>query len=83
MSKTVVHVTTIEEWNSVLKVWFNQGKTWVNGGAEYSEDIFENGGRYLFLGDYITWSNDYHYSSPSKDVTKNTKPLIPIDILYI
>jgi len=64
MIKIVVHVTTIGEWNSVLNVWFNQGKTWVNGGVGYSEDIFENGGRYLFLGTAITWSNDYRHGMP-------------------
>lgn len=64
MTKTVVHVATVEEWNSVLNVWFKQGKVWINGGIGYSEDIFEHGGRYLFLGTAITWGNDYHRGMP-------------------
>lgn len=87
MTKTAVHVTTIEEWNAVLGVWFKQGRTWVSGEQEYSEDIFENGGRYLYLGSYITWSNEHRYATPSIEysefMTQKAKPLIPMDILYI
>lgn len=54
MTKTVVHVTTIEEWNYVLDVWFKQGYEWFSGGRGYAS-FFEKGGRYLFLGNSITW----------------------------
>lgn len=55
MTKTVVHVTTIEEWKSVLDVWFNQGYEWFTGGRGYEARFFEKGGIYLFLGNSITW----------------------------
>ena len=56
MTKTVVHVTTIEEWKSVLNALFEQEYKWFSGGKEYKERLFELGGRYLFLGDrLITW----------------------------
>lgn len=56
MTETVVHVNTIEEWKAVLDVWFEQGYSWPLGGKEYSAEIFENGGRFLFLDDCITYS---------------------------
>ncbi|MCM6831247.1 hypothetical protein [Leuconostoc mesenteroides] len=62
MTKTVVHVTTLEQWKTVLDVWFKQGYIWFDGDKGYLEDIFKNGGRYLFLYDYITWSaSNYNY----------------------
>lgn len=64
MTKTVVHVTTLEQWKSVLDVWFKQGYAWPAGDKEYSEHIFENGGRFLFLDDYITYSMSNHDSKP-------------------
>ncbi len=93
MVKTAVHVTTVGEWNSVLNVWFKQGKTWVNGDKGYSEDLFEHGGRYLFLGNYITWSKDYRPDTPSieypdfmslrKESGKKVVAFLPIDGFYI
>lgn len=56
MTETVVHVTTIEEWKSVLDIWFKQGYEWSSGGKNHGLRIFENGGRFLFLDDDITWS---------------------------
>lgn len=56
MTETVVHVTTLDQWKSALDVWFKQGYAWPAGDKEYSEYIFENGGRFLFLDDYITYS---------------------------
>lgn len=65
MTETVVRVSTIEEWKSVLDVWFKQGYIWQGYSwsaedKEYSEYLFENGGRYLFLDDYITYSHIYN-----------------------
>ena len=57
----VVRVTTSEQWKSVLDVWFEQGYAWPSGDKEYSVRIFENGGRFLFLDDCITYS----FSNPT------------------
>ena len=64
MTKTVVHVTTLEQWKSVLDVWFKQGYAWPAGDKECSARIFENGGRFLFLDDYITYSMHNPDSKP-------------------
>lgn len=64
MTETVVHVTALEQWKSVLDVWFKQGYTWRGNDKEYSERIFENGGRFLFLDHRITYSNDNYGSKP-------------------
>lgn len=49
MTETVVHVTTLEQWKSVLDVWFEQGYEWNSGDKEYLEQYFRNGNRYLSL----------------------------------
>ena len=64
MTETVVHVTTLKQWKSVLDVWFKQGYACSAGDKEYSEHIFENGGRFLFLDDYITYSFSNSDSKP-------------------
>lgn len=64
MTETVVHVTTLDQWKSVLDVWFKQGYAWSVGDKEYSAEIFENGGRFLFLDDYITYSRTNPSSKP-------------------
>lgn len=64
MTETVVHVTTIEEWKSVLDVWFKRGYTWVSVRKEYSENVFEHGARYLFLNNYISYGSDDYYHGP-------------------
>lgn len=64
MTETVVHVTTLEQWKSVLNVWFKQGYAWSVGDKEYNAEIFENGGRFLFLDDYITYSRTNPSSKP-------------------
>ena len=64
MTETVVHVTTLDEWKSVLNVWFKQGYAWPTGDKEYSESIFEDGGRFLFLDNCITYSRSTSYSKP-------------------
>ena len=51
MSETVVHVTTLEQWKSVLDVWFKQGYSWYETGTEYNEWCFRDGERYLLLDD--------------------------------
>lgn len=52
MTETVVHVTTLEQWKSVLDVWFKQGYTWNTGDTEYSYHLFA-GHKYLAFDDYI------------------------------
>lgn len=64
MTETVVHVTTLEQWKSVLDIWFEQGNMWLDGGKGYSEDTFKLGGRYLFLSGRITWSVSKPSSKP-------------------
>lgn len=64
MTETVVHVTTLEQWKSVLDVCYKQGHYWLFTNTKYQESIFENGGRFLFLDDYITWSASNYNSEP-------------------
>ncbi len=66
MTETVVHVTTLEQWKSVLDVWFEQGYLWVDGDDIYNEHCFRRyGSRQIGLKDstkkYICcWvNNDY------------------------
>jgi len=66
MTETVVHVTTIEEWKSVLDVWFKQGYGWFSSDNTYAEKLFEqNGANQVGLVDYgfkyiVCWiNNDY------------------------
>ncbi|MGQ2283465.1 hypothetical protein [Leuconostoc pseudomesenteroides] len=50
MTETVVHVTTLEQWKSVLDVWFKKGYEWVTCGKKYKEEYFtEEYTRYLNL----------------------------------
>lgn len=62
MSETVVHVTTLEQWKSVLDVWFEQGYEWRGGRRGYQIYFFENHlGRHLKLGrnhEISYWSLD-------------------------
>lgn len=64
MTETVVRVTTLEQWKSVLDVWFEHGHRWLSGYKGYLEDGFKNGGEYLFLDGKITFSNKNYYSDP-------------------
>ena len=52
MTEIVVHVTTLEQWKSVLDVWFKQRYEWHSGSKEYHEDYFDSGSRGLWLTDY-------------------------------
>ena len=49
MTETVVHVTTLEEWKSVLDVWFEQGYSWYSGDKTHMENYFKDGTRELLL----------------------------------
>lgn len=50
MTETVVHVTTLEQWKSVLDVWFAQGYKWNHiNDKRYMEHIFNDSSRYLIL----------------------------------
>ena len=49
MTNTVVHVTTLEQWKSVLDVWFKQGYDWLSGDLVYHEEYFNSGERCLKL----------------------------------
>ncbi|MFL2051983.1 hypothetical protein ACEN35_03100 [Leuconostoc mesenteroides] len=59
MTETVVHVTTLEQWKSVLDVWFKQGYMWASGDKEYHEGYFDYGERKLLL----TVDNDIQMAS--------------------
>ncbi len=66
MTETVVHVTTLEQWKSVLDVWFKQGYGWFSSDNTYAEKLFEqNGANQVGLVDYgfkyiVCWiNNDY------------------------
>ncbi|WP_273710463.1 hypothetical protein [Leuconostoc mesenteroides] len=63
MSETVVHVTTLEQWKSVLDVWFKQGYEWRSENKEYHEEYFNLGVRDLLLNkdnDIITKNHERH-----------------------
>ena len=64
MTETVVHVTTLEQWKSVLDVWFKQDYEWVSRNKNYNDSIFEDGGRFLNLDYYITYSRTNPDSKP-------------------
>ena len=49
MTETVVHVTTLEQWKSVLDVWFKNGYSWYSGDQKYHKSYFKGGIRELLL----------------------------------
>lgn len=52
MTETVVHVTTLEQWKSVLDVWFKKGCAWSHGPNVYNNRYFDDDGeRFLWLYD--------------------------------
>ena len=61
MTETVVHVTTLEHWKSVLDVWFAQGYEWNSNNENnqsgrfrtYYYEAFRDGCRQIALGDKI------------------------------
>lgn len=64
MTETVVHVTTLDQWKSVLDVWYKQGHYWLFTNTKYNESIFEDGGRFLNLDDRIAYSRNNPTSKP-------------------
>jgi len=72
MTKKLVHVTTLDQWKSVLDVWFNQGYTWNSGDQDYNEssvkEYYEGPvGEYktfLNLDDHITYLISNCFSEP-------------------
>ncbi|MGX7040991.1 hypothetical protein ACWN9M_04340 [Leuconostoc lactis] len=63
MTETVVHVTTLDQWKSVLDVWFGKGYEWFSS-TGYREDYFRRGSRQLRLNSFnkITFSESNRYS---------------------
>lgn len=49
MAETVVHVTTLEQWKSVLDVWFKHGYSWYSGDQTHMKNYFKDGKRELLL----------------------------------
>lgn len=49
MERLVVHVTTLDQWKSVLDVWFKQGYSWYSGGQDYFTGLFDMGHHALLL----------------------------------
>ena len=67
MTETVVHVTTLEQWKSVLDVWFKQGYEWASGEKDYKESYFTNeNSHYLALGDLDIFRYSQRSDIPSK-----------------
>lgn len=66
MTETVVRVSTIEEWKSVLDVWFKQGYEWLKSKQCHREDYFNKGSVLLGLNvqgkDEITYFSENNYN---------------------
>lgn len=68
MTETVVHVETIEQWKSVLDVWFAQGYEWLFSGQDYREDYYDDGSRQIGLNaqgdnEISFWSGNDYFSN--------------------
>lgn len=87
MTRTVVHVTTLEQWKSVMDVWFEQGYTWLTGDKGYSEDVFELGGRYLYVSGGIIICKFRHIPQPiieySKFMKEQQKEVTKMETYYV
>jgi hypothetical protein len=60
-TETVVHVTTLKQWKSVLDVWFEQGYKWFHfEKGDYLESVFSGSHHYLHLDDYISQTPDIY-----------------------
>lgn len=49
---TIVHVTTLSQWKSVLNVWFAQGYDWAHPGdnsQQHHIEYFNGGQRFIAL----------------------------------
>lgn len=63
MTETVVRVTTLEQWKSVLDVWFfEHGYKWYSGYKDYHAEYFKSGSRELLLNK----DNDILVPTPGK-----------------
>lgn len=62
MTETVVRVETLEQWKSVLDIWFKQGYSWYRGGQKHHKTYFNGGGRELLLDE----DNDILRPTPGK-----------------
>lgn len=49
MTETAVHVTTLEQWKSVLDIWFKNGYSWYSGDQKHRKSYFKEGVRELLL----------------------------------
>lgn len=64
MTKTVVHVTTLKQWKSVLDVWFEQGYEWCTRNKGYLEYNFEKElPMFLILEDTISCTSMLNHNS--------------------
>lgn len=62
MTETVVYVTTLDQWRSVLDIWFKQGFSWPEDGQSYNQEYFTRGQRVLLLDK----DNDILIPTPGK-----------------
>ena len=89
MIETVVHVTTIEEWKSVLDIWFKKGYGWYSGDTGYQENYFDSGKRGLWLTDenMILTANiemhDYHDYIEYSDFMAQQKEANKMETYYV
>lgn len=49
MTETVVHVTTLYQWKSVLDVWFEKGYEWYSSKIDYKESYFMDENSYYLV----------------------------------
>ena len=73
MTKTIVHVTTLEQWKSVLDVWYKQGYDWADHFGKYNDLLFEEGARFLHLDDYITYTRSHLNYQPYIEYSEFTE----------
>lgn len=63
MTRTIVHVTTLDQWKSVLDVWFKQGYKWASGKRDHKDSYFTNENSYYLIltvtGDIFRCSEIY------------------------
>lgn len=62
-NETVVHVETIEQWKSVLNVWFERGYVWKNGSSGYNSRYFNYEGSRTLSLNYRNSNNAISYWS--------------------
>ena len=63
MTETVVHVTTLDQWKSVLDVWFEKGYEWKEySDTDYHAYNFDIGNKILVLNRYISYFSEYKFA---------------------